>query len=205
VIRTFVIATNNAGKLAEMRAILKSLEICLVSLKDAGINSEPDETGTTFKENAIIKARCAMESSGLPAIADDSGLVVDSLGGEPGINSARYGGILNKSDTDRVNFLLTNMYESELRSARFVSCIACVFPEGDIITAEGVCEGTITRHPIGDCGFGYDPVFVPDGFNLTFAQMPFEIKNRISHRAMAVNEFKKKLELRMKENTYAQQ
>ncbi|MEG2571281.1 MAG: non-canonical purine NTP pyrophosphatase, partial [Clostridia bacterium] len=157
----FIIATNNQKKLAELRDILTELGVYAVSLMDAGISSEVEETGSTFEENARLKAQAAMDILGIPAIADDSGLVVDALGGEPGIYSARYGGELLKNDTERCDFLRGKMTDVEdgARTARFVSAVACLFPDGREIITRGECEGTILRAPQGDGGFGYDPIF----------------------------------------------
>ncbi|MDP4109374.1 MAG: RdgB/HAM1 family non-canonical purine NTP pyrophosphatase [Bacillota bacterium] len=187
----FILASNNAHKISEIRAILSPLGASLLSLKDAGIDSFPDETGTTFEENAIIKAEAVFKKTGIPAIADDSGLEVRALGGAPGVHSARY---CEGTDLDRIKKLLnalSGVPEGE-RNARFVSVIACVRTEGSF-TARGVCEGEILSEIKGMGGFGYDPVFFVPEENMTFAEMPPEIKNRISHRAKALSEFKKKL------------
>lgn len=187
--RVFLLATNNAGKLAELRPIFASLGLECVSMREAGASSDPEETGVTFEENAFIKARAAMEASGMPAVADDSGLMVDALGGAPGVMSARFAGGHDVSDEEKCAFLLEKMADKEQRSARFVSCIACVFPDGGELSARGECEGSITRAPRGESGFGYDPVFVPEGFGETFAELGPEIKNGISHRARALRAF----------------
>ena len=189
----FLLATNNAGKLAELRPIFASLGLECVSMREAGVSSDPEETGSTFEENALIKARAAMEASGMPAAADDSGLMVDALDGAPGVMSARFAGGHDVSDADKCAFLLEKMADKEQRSARFVSCIACVFPDGGEITARGECEGSIIRAPRGESGFGYDPVFVPEGFGETFAELGPEIKNGISHRARALRAFGEEL------------
>ena len=189
----FLLATNNAGKLAELRPIFASLGLDCVSMREAGVASDPEETGSTFEENALIKARAAMEASGMPAVADDSGLAVDALDGAPGVMSARFAGGHDVSDAEKCAFLLKIMEDKEQRSARFVSCIACVFPDGGQITARGECEGSIIRAPRGESGFGYDPVFVPDGYDETFAELGPEIKNGISHRARALLAFREEL------------
>lgn len=190
----FVLAGNNEKKLKEMREILSTLGIEVISLKEAGISAAPEETGSTFEENALIKAEAAMKLSGLPAIADDSGLVVEALGGEPGIYSARYGSPACKSDEDRTRHLLSNMLNMEQRDAKFVSSIACVFPNGDKLTAYGECKGEISRSPSGTGGFGYDPVFYLPEYGLTMAELEPQQKNRISHRAKALEDFKRKLQ-----------
>ena len=193
----FVIATNNKKKLKELSAILETLDIEAISLKEAGVETDVEETGTTFAENARLKAENAMKITGLPAVADDSGLEVAALNGEPGIYSARYGGEL-PDDEARYMFLLSNMKGIEDRSARFVSSICCTFPEGDVISAEGYIEGEILEIPIGDEGFGYDPVFYVPSEGCTMAQLTAERKNEISHRANALSKFKEELIKRMK-------
>ena len=151
-----------------------------------------EETGTTFEENSLLKAKAVMEASGLPAIADDSGLCVDALGGAPGVYSARYGGP-ELDDTGRYRLLLENM-KGQPRGARFVSVITCCFPNGDVLTARGECPGTIAFAPMGEGGFGYDPVFFLPKLKKTFAQLTPEEKNAISHRGLALRAFREKLE-----------
>lgn len=191
----FIIATNNQKKLRELRALLEEFGIYAVSLADAGICSEVEETGATFEENALLKAEDAMRIMGIPAIADDSGLVVDALEGEPGVYSARYGGESCQSDVDRYRLLLAKMegVADGARSARFVSAIACVFPDGRKIVTRGVCEGTITRAPCGEGGFGYDPVFYLPGEGKTMAEISQERKNQISHRARSIEKLRDEL------------
>ena len=192
----FIIATNNKKKLREMGAILEKFGVEALSLAEAGIESDVEETGTTFEENSRLKAQAAMQVSGLPAIADDSGLVVDALGGEPGIYSARYGGDKCKDDVERYLYLLENMEnvpEGE-RSARFVSVITCVFPDGREISARGEIEGEILREAQGEGGFGYDPIFFVPEEGMTTAEMPQERKNEISHRAKSLKIMAEKLE-----------
>jgi XTP/dITP diphosphohydrolase len=190
----FVLASNNPKKLREMREILSELGVEVISQSEAGINIEVEETGDTFEENAMLKAEAVMEASGLPAIADDSGLMVDALGGAPGIHSARYGGEDCKNDAERIEFLLRNMGDTENRRASFVSSIACAFPDGSRLTARGKCEGLILKQPRGSGGFGYDPVFYLPEFKMTMAEMTAEEKNKISHRSNALRDFKIKLE-----------
>ena len=199
----FVLASNNKGKLKEMREILSELGIEVMSQREAGIASEPEEDGTTFEENAIIKAKAAMEASGLPAIADDSGIAVDALNGEPGIYSARYGDC--GSDEERVEYLLKNMENEEHRAAKFVSSIAVAFPNGDVLTTLGECHGTLTYEPVGENGFGYDPVFYMEQFGRTLAQVTAEEKNSVSHRGRALRAMKEKLTEYFKEKKYADQ
>lgn len=183
---TFVLASNNEKKLREMQDILSQLGIEVVSQKSLGIDSDPEETGATFEENSLIKARACCKIANIPAIADDSGLEVDALGGAPGIYSARY---CEGTDADRVDFLLKNMENCDDRAARFVSAVACVFPNGEEFVCRGECEGEVLRERAGNGGFGYDPVFNLPEYNQTFAQIPQEIKNKISHRANAMEKF----------------
>jgi len=189
----YILASNNRGKLREIKAILSDLDAEIVTQSEAGLYLEAEETGVTFEENALIKARAACEALSEPAIADDSGLVVTALNGEPGVYSARYGGESCVSDGDRTALLLKKLEDSADRSARFVSCIACVFPNGDVITARGECEGTISEAPRGAGGFGYDPVFELPGTGRTMAELSEEEKNAVSHRGKALKIFEKKL------------
>ena len=156
------------------------------------------ETGTTFTENARLKAEAVMKASGLPAIADDSGLCVDWLQGAPGIYSARYGGV--ETDEDRYRLLLANMRGALNRAAHFHASIVCCFPNGDELTAEGDCFGTVAYAPSGEGGFGYDPIFFVPEKRKTFSQLTAEEKNEISHRGVALRDFAAKLENYMKEN-----
>ena len=192
-------ATGNAGKLRELRRILEAQGHEVVSQKELGITIEPDETGTTFEANALIKAETICKASSLPTIADDSGLCVDALNGAPGVYSARYGGE-GLDDKGRYTLLLQNLRGQTTRAAHFTCAIACAFPNGDTLTAEGQAPGTIAFAPMGDNGFGYDPVFfVPDKAK-TFAQLTQEEKAEISHRGKALREFTGKLETYLKEN-----
>ena len=188
-----VLASKNRKKLAEMNDILSQLGIKVCSEEEAGVDVEVEETGSTFEENSLLKARAVMQASGLPAIADDSGLCVDALNGAPGVYSARYGGE-GLDDTGRYRLLLENMRGQMPRTARFVSVITCCFPNGDVITARGECPGTIAFAPMGEGGFGYDPVFFVPQLKKTFAQLTAEEKNAISHRGRALAAFKDKLE-----------
>jgi len=189
----FVLASNNAKKLIEMRDILSEFGVSVISLAEAGIDSEPEETGTTFEENALIKAHAASKASGMPAIADDSGLCVDALGGAPGVLSARYGGDERQSDEDRVALLLRNLGDNTNRAAKFMCAVACVFPDGREFTVYGECAGEITDAPRGAGGFGYDPVFLVAGMGLTMAELDPAEKNKISHRGNAMKKLKKEL------------
>lgn len=192
---TYVIATNNAHKLHEIRDILENDRRKFLSMKEAGIATDPEENGLTFEENALIKARAACKASGMPALADDSGLEVDALNGEPGIRSARY---CQGSDADRVVYLLKKMetVPAENRGAQFVSAIACVYPDGTEFAVRGICRGIILTENHGSGGFGYDPVFFVPGEGETFASMPQERKNAISHRANSLKITKEELEKR---------
>lgn len=191
----YVIATNNAHKLREIRAILGNDSRAFLSIEEAHIHTDPEETGATFEENALIKARAACAASGLPAMADDSGICVDALNGAPGIHSARY---CPGTDRERTEFLLKNMeaIPDGQRQGRFVSAIACVYPDGTEFTVRGECEGVILREIRGEGGFGYDPVFFSPGDGCTFAEMPQARKNEISHRARALAAMKAALEAR---------
>ena len=188
-----VLASKNEKKLVEMNDILSHLGIEVCSEAEAGVDLEVEETGTTFEENSLLKARAVMEASGLPAIADDSGLCVDCLNGAPGVYSARYGGE-GLSDEARYRILLENMRGQMTRAAKFVSVITCCFPNGGVLTARGECPGSIAYAPMGEGGFGYDPVFFLPELKKTFAQLSAEEKNAISHRGKALEAFKEKLE-----------
>lgn len=195
---TFVLASNNKDKLRELRAILYGFGIDVISQAEAGTDFEVEETGTTFYENALLKAQAASEATKMPAIADDSGLMVDFLGGAPGVYSKRYGGD-GMGDTDRNALLLKNMAETEQRNAKFVSSVVCVFPEGGVVAAEGECRGTILRTPRGTGGFGYDPVFFVTGLGRSMAELTEEEKNSVSHRGNALRLFEPKLKEYMME------
>ena len=189
----FFIATHNAHKLLEISRILAPLGISAVNDRDLGLTlPEVEETGTTFAENAYLKAASACAFTGLPAIADDSGLMVDALDGAPGVYSARYAGE-NATDADRVRKLLDALtgVPAGRRQARFVSAVCCVFPSGETVRAEGTVEGAIAFAPAGDNGFGYDPVFLRG--ERTMAQLSPAEKDAISHRGRALAQFSEKL------------
>ena len=188
----YVLATHNPGKLKEMGAILARFGVEVVSPKDLGLTVDVEETGTTFAENAMLKAKAICAAAQLPAIADDSGLCVDALNGGPGVYSARYGGE-GLDDRGRYMLLLNNMRGQTTRAAHFACAIACAFPNGDTLTAEGRCDGTIAFAPMGEGGFGYDPVFFVPQLKKTFAQLTAEEKNAISHRGKALEAFQVKL------------
>ena len=193
----FVLATHNPGKLREMGEILSSLGVEVVSPADVGITVDVEETGTTFAENAMLKAKAICAASGLPAIADDSGLCVDALNGAPGVYSARYGGP-ELDDAGRYKLLLENMRGQLDRRCKFVSAICCCFPNGDRVEARGECAGTLAYAPKGADGFGYDPIFFVPGLKKTFAELSPEEKNAISHRGNALKAFREKLETYLK-------
>lgn len=190
-----VLASHNQKKIKELRAILAELGIEVLSQAEAGVDLEPEETGTTFEENARIKAQAMVNATGLPALADDSGLEVRALGGEPGVYSARYGGP-GLDDTGRYQRLLQAMQGKTDRACRFVSVICCVFPDGTELTARGECPGVLAQEPSGTGGFGYDPVFYLPEWGKTMAQLSPEEKNGISHRGNALRNFKKEWEKR---------
>ena len=192
-----VLASKNAHKLVEMKDILSQLGVEVVLESEAGVDVDVEETGATFEENAYLKAHAVMEASGLPAIADDSGLCVDALNGAPGVYSARYGGP-GLDDAGRYKLLLENMRGQLDRRCKFVSAICCCFPNGDRVEARGECAGTLAYAPKGEDGFGYDPVFFVPGLKKTFAELSPEEKNAISHRGNALKAFREKLETYLK-------
>lgn len=187
-----VAATNNKGKVKEIKSILGEIGIEVVSQGEIGLDLDVEETGTTFEENALLKARAAAQASGMSALADDSGLCVDALDGAPGVYSARYAGE-GATDAMLIEKLLTVMsgVPEEKRGAQFVSVAALVTPEGKEFTARGSADGFITESPCGSDGFGYDPVFFSSELKKTYAQMSDAEKNRVSHRYRALMELKK--------------
>lgn len=191
----FVLASHNKKKLRELGDILGTLGIEIIPLPEGA--PEPAEDGETFEANALIKARAAAAFTGLPAVADDSGLCVDALDGAPGVYSARYCG---GTDADRNAFLLKNMEGRDERTARFVCVIACVLPDGREFTVRGACEGELLHACQGDGGFGYDPLFFVPEYDCTFGELSAEVKNQISHRAKALAAFAETLK-----NNYIQE
>lgn len=190
-----VAATKNKHKIEEIQAITKEFGMDVVSRNAAGVpDIDIKEDGNTFEENSEKKAREIMELCGEITIADDSGLMVDVLGGAPGVISARFAGEdgNDHANNEKLMKLLADV-KPEQRTARFVSVITMVYPDGRKIIARGECEGHIINQPRGNNGFGYDPLFVPQGFNRTFAELSSEEKNRISHRALALQNLRKKL------------
>ena len=184
-----ILASNNKNKLREFRELVSGMDVELVSQREAGCDFEVDETGTTFEGNAFLKASAVTEATGCAAIADDSGLAVDALNGEPGVYSARYGPGHDASDEARYTYLLNKLGRTEERSARFVCCICCTMPDGTVLRSRGECEGEILYGPRGTNGFGYDPVFRPLGQEKSMAELTPGEKNAISHRGKALREF----------------
>lgn len=184
-----ILASKNAHKLTELSEILSQLGFEIALESEYGLDIDVDETGTTFEENSFLKADAVMRASGLPVLADDSGLMVDCLGGAPGVYSARYGH--KNSDAERIEYLLENMKDvpQQKRTARFVCVITCLWPDGRRIVARGECPGVILTAPKGAGGFGYDPVFYLPERGKTYAELAPEEKNAISHRARALQEF----------------
>ncbi|MPM82398.1 dITP/XTP pyrophosphatase [bioreactor metagenome] len=190
----FIIATHNKKKQTELQRVLKPLGIDVLTADDLNITlTDVDETGSTFQENARLKAVSGCKESGLPCIADDSGLVVDALEGAPGIYSARYAGE-HGNDSLNNQKLLQNLADipPEKRTARFVCAISCIFPDGKEIAVEGTCEGKIAFEPDGMGGFGYDPLFICGG--QSFGRLSAEEKDRVSHRGNALRKLVKELE-----------
>ena len=187
-----ILASKNQHKLTELSAILSQLGFEIALESEYGLDIDVEETGTTFEENSFLKADAVMKASGLPVLADDSGLMVDALDGAPGVYSARYGH--KASDKERTAYLLENMKDvpEERRGAKFVCVITCLFPDGRKIVARGECPGVIARAPHGENGFGYEPVFYLPELGMTYAELPSEQKNAISHRARALQDFCRK-------------
>ena len=186
--RTLLLGTRNPGKLREITSILDGSGWSFSSLQDFDYVGSAEENGITYSENAIAKARFYAAETGLVALADDSGLEVAALAGAPGVYSARYAGE-HASDAARRELLLSELAKigDPDRRARFVSVVAIADPTGAVLNvSEGICDGTLTFAPRGDGGFGYDPLFIPDGYTQTFAELPDSVKNRISHRALAL-------------------
>ena len=187
--RKLVLSTSNKNKVNEIREILKELPVEILSKEDAGLGHlEVIEDGDTLELNSLKKARAIKELTPYMVMADDSGLFVDALGGDPGVYSSRYGG---EDGNDKLNneTLLKNLKNND-RTAAFRSVIALIDENGNEYVMEGVCRGTLLEEEKGSSGFGYDPLFVPEGYNKSFAEMPYEIKNSISHRRRAIDGLK---------------
>lgn len=184
-----LLATNNQGKVLEYQNLLSGISCELVTPASLGIKLDVEENGSTYHENARLKAVAFANAAKLLTLADDSGLEVDALNGEPGIRSSRYAG-QEARDTDRVHYLLAKLKDvpDSRRTARFRCIIAIAWPDGRVEYCSGTCEGTITREPRGDEGFGYDPIFYFPGLRKTMAELPMDVKNNISHRALAAKE-----------------
>lgn len=197
-----VVATKNKGKLEEFAQLLSRFPCKVVSMSEAGINEDIEENGSTFEENAVIKAESVWRKTGGMVLADDSGLEVDILDGAPGVYSARYAGD-GATDTDRNNKLLSALdgVPEGKRSARFVCAIAAIFPDGSRLVVKDTCEGRIAFEPAGSNGFGYDPLLYIPEYGLTVAQMEPELKNGISHRGKAMKKLVEKLGHQWKEKT----
>lgn len=194
-----VAATNNRHKLEEIGAITASFDMELLSRKEANADGfEIEEDGTTFEENSLKKAKVIMEVSGKPALADDSGLTVDYLDGAPGVYSARFAGEDGNDDLNNAKLLeLMKDVPEDQRGAAFVSVITLIFPDGETLVARGECRGRILFEKRGPNGFGYDPLFVPDGYEESFGELSAEEKNKISHRARALVELERQLKERL--------
>ena len=190
-----VLASKNPHKLVEISKITEQFDMELVLQSELGVDIEVEETGTTFEENSYLKARAVMEATGLPALADDSGIAVDALNGEPGIYSARYGFDESLDDWGRLQLLLKNTENvpDGQRQAQFVCVITLVTPDGKVIQARGEVHGELLRAPAGEGGFGYDPIFYYPPFGKSLAEVSAEEKNQVSHRANALRVFYGKL------------
>ena len=190
-----VLASKNKHKLVEISKITEKFGFDLVLQSELGVDIDVEETGTTFEENSYQKAYAVMKATGLPALADDSGIAVDALNGEPGVYSARYGGDPSMTDWDRLELLLKNAepIPDGQRQAQFVCVITFVTPEGQVIQARGEIHGELTREPRGENGFGYDPIFYYPPFGKTTAEIASEEKHQVSHRGKALRVFYEKL------------
>lgn len=183
-----IIASRNAGKIRELNDVMQKHGMDAVSRDEAGIDTfEVEETGESYEENSYIKAKAILDITGLPTIADDSGLSVDALGGEPGVYSARYAGEGCTYHDNNVKLLgALEGVAAEARTATFVTVITMLFPDGDELVARGECHGRIAEELRGAEGFGYDPVFIPEGYDKTFAELGTDVKEKISHRTKAL-------------------
>ena len=190
-----VLASKNKHKLIEISKITEKFDIELAMESDLGVDIDVEETGTTFEENSFLKANAVMQATGLPALADDSGIAVDALNGEPGVYSARYGFDESLDDWGRLQLLLKNTEQvpDGQRQAQFVCVITLVMPDGQTIQARGEVHGELLRAPAGEGGFGYDPIFYYPPYGKTLAEVTPEEKNQVSHRAKALQAFYQKL------------
>ncbi|MGN0768530.1 MAG: XTP/dITP diphosphatase [Christensenellales bacterium] len=185
-----VIASNNGHKVREIKKILGRFFKEIVTIKELGLDIDPEETGNTFEENSLIKAKAVCLASGLPALADDSGLCVNALGGAPGVYSARFAGI-EQNDEKNIDKLLDELKDCKDRTAEFVTVVTLVYPDGKVLSAKGRTKGKITYERKGAGGFGYDPVFYSRELNKTFGEATEEEKNAVSHRGKALESLKK--------------
>lgn len=192
-----VLASNNKDKLREVREILTDTGIEVISQSEAGCRFEAEENGTTFEENARIKAQAAMKATGLPCVADDSGIEINAMNGAPGVYSARYCGNDTYEVTNRR--VIAEVGENPDRGADYYCAVVCAFPDGSEICASGRTDGSIAREPRGTGGFGYDPIFIPAGYTQTMAEISEEEKNKISHRGSAFRKFAKLLGEKMQD------
>jgi XTP/dITP diphosphohydrolase len=192
--KTLVLATRNKGKISELRELLSEFDINIKGLDEFDPIPEVEEDGLTFEENAFKKAFFTAKALGVPALADDSGLVVNALGGAPGVMSARYSGE-NATDEKNIIKLLSDMNGKTDRSASFQCAVVIALPTGQSLVFRGECQGVIVPEPAGDDGFGYDPVFFYPPLKRTFAQIPMEEKNRISHRGTAITRLKEDFDM----------
>lgn len=190
-----VLASKNKHKLEEISKITQRFDFELVLQSELGVDVDVEETGTTFEENSLLKAEAVMKATGLPALADDSGIAVDALNGEPGVYSARYGFDESLDDWGRLLLLLKNTENvpDGQRQAQFVCVITLVFPDGKVIQTRGEAHGELLRQAVGTGGFGYDPIFYYPPLKCSFAELSAQQKNQVSHRAVALENFYKKL------------
>ena len=196
--KKILIATNNKGKVKELQNLLKDTGLEILTPSDINLNLEVEEDGTTYAENAAKKAVAFAHASGLVSLADDSGLEVDALNGAPGLYSARYDPKSGAVDSDRRAYMLENLKDKPVPwTAHFHASIAIAIPDNAVQIVEGNCYGEIIPEERGDNGFGYDPIFIPEGYDSTFGELPLAIKNSISHRAMAVKKMVEFLKLKL--------
>ena len=186
-----IIASNNEGKIKEYKEILEPFGYDVISQKEAGIDIEIPETGTSYRENALLKAEGIYKLTKKAVLSDDSGLSIDFLNGGPGLYSARFKPELSQEEKNQ--YILNEMKDTENRKAKFVCSICFIFENGEKIEVQGICSGKISRKIEGERGFGYDPIFIPDGYDKTFSDIGQEEKNKISHRALAIKELIEKL------------
>lgn len=186
-----IIASNNEGKIKEYKEILELFGYDVISQKEAGIDIEIPETGTSYRENALLKAEGIYKLTKTAVLSDDSGLSIDFLNGGPGLYSARFKS--NLSQKEKNQYIIDEMKDTDNRKAKFVCSICFIFENGEKIEVQGICNGKISRKIEGERGFGYDPIFIPDGYDKTFSDIGQEEKNKISHRAIAIKELIEKL------------